>query len=72
MRQMTLRVARERRKLTVERLAVLAQVHRATIYRLEAMSTPNPGSVTVGKLEAALGVPPGTLVFRPSLEAAAS
>lgn len=57
----TLTQARERCGWTPEELAEKSSVSRATIYRLESGATPAYG--TVEKLEAALGLKRGTLVF---------
>lgn len=60
---MTLRTARESRKLSVDELAAKSGVGRATLYRLESGETPDPAYSTVVKLEDALGLKHGTLVF---------
>lgn len=61
--RLTLTEARERRKLTPEGLAEKAKVHRATVYRIEAGDITNPSNDTVQKLEQALRLKRGTLVF---------
>lgn len=59
----TLTAARERRGWTPEHLAELAGVHQATVYRIEAGDIRNPSNDTVERLETALKVKRGTLVF---------
>lgn len=61
--RITLTQARERRRLTPEALAEQSGVSRATVYRLEGGDVVNPGHETVQKLEAALRLKPGSLVF---------
>lgn len=53
----------KRKGLTPEGLAEKAGVHRATVYRLLAGDIGNPSSATVEKLELALRLKRGTLVF---------
>jgi transcriptional regulator with XRE-family HTH domain len=62
--RLTLTQARERKDWTPEQLAEKSGVSRATIYRLEGADAPNPEHQTIEKLEAALGVKPGTLTWR--------
>lgn len=59
----TLLKARERRGLSPEQLAEQSGVHRATVYRIESGDIKNPSNDTVRKLEGALGLKPGSLVF---------
>ena len=61
--RLTLEDARKLRQLTPEELAQRTAIHRATIYRLLAGQIRNPSNDTVRKLEAALALDPGTLVF---------
>lgn len=68
--RLTLTEARKKRKLTPEALAEKAGVHRATVYRLEADEITNPSIATVKKLEEALRVRRGTLVFGQVMEKA--
>lgn len=67
--RMTLTEARKRCKWTPEDLAKHSGVSRATIYRLEAGATPSYD--TVQKLEPALRLRRGTLVFGQVMEAQA-
>lgn len=60
---MTLRAARELRGHTQEELAELADVDQATVSRLEAGVRTNPANATVTRLELALKLQRGTLVF---------
>lgn len=60
---MTLRDARELRGYTQEQLAELAGVDQATVSRIEAGLRTNPSNDTVSKLELALRLKRGTLVF---------
>ena len=55
--------ARRRLGLSVHQLATKSRVHRGTIYRLESAQTPDPSHSTVQRLEQALGLEPGVLVF---------
>ncbi len=57
----TLDQALKRAGLTTEQLAQKSGVSRATIYRL--LSGRPPAYDTIGKLEAALGIRRGSLVF---------
>lgn len=70
---MTLKEARQRRRLTVDQLADLSGVGRATLYRLESGETPDPALSTVVAIERALKLRRGSLVFgAEALEAKAS
>lgn len=60
---MTLREARERRGWTQERLEAESGVDQTTISRIEAGVNTNPSNATVAKLELALRLKRGTLVF---------
>jgi transcriptional regulator with XRE-family HTH domain len=64
--------ARKRRGLTPEALAERAGVHRATVYRIEAGEITNPTNATVERLETALRLRRGTLLFGAMDEARAS
>lgn len=61
--RLTLTEARRKRGWTPERLAEHAGVHRATVYRIEAGEITNPSNSTVARLELALKLRRGTLVF---------
>lgn len=61
--RMTLRKALERMEWTPDELAARASVSRATVYRLQAGEVTNPSNDTVLKLEQALKLRRGTLVF---------
>lgn len=61
--RLTVREARDKRGWTPEQLAEHAGVHRATVYRIESGYITNPSNDTVTKLEEALRVRRGTLVF---------
>ena len=67
--RMTLREARKRRGLTPDGLVEESGVSRATVYRIEAGDVTNPSNDTVTKLELALRLKRGTLVFRQMAEA---
>lgn len=68
-----LRTARERRKWSQVALARKSGVDQTTISRIEAAETTNPSNATVQKLEQALQLKRGTLVFgEPAAEAQAS
>lgn len=70
---MTLRGARERRRWTQEQLEAASDVPQSVISRLERGESVNPTNETVAKLEAALKLRRGTLVFGDQVtEAAAS
>jgi transcriptional regulator with XRE-family HTH domain len=60
---MTLRAARERRGWTQEQLEAASGVDQGVISRLERGSSTNPTVDTVRKLEAALKLRRGSLVF---------
>ena len=60
--QLTLKRARERRKLTKAALAVKSGVHKSTVGRIESGEV-KPLHETVTAFEAALELTPGTLVF---------
>lgn len=66
---MTLRQARDLRGWTQEQLEELSGVEQTVISRLERRVTQNPSNDTVAKLEAALKVRRGTLVFGAAAEA---
>lgn len=66
---MQLREARERKKLTQEQLSEKSGVSQSQISRLECEYRVNPGFSIVRKLEAALGLKPGTLTFGDIAEA---
>jgi transcriptional regulator with XRE-family HTH domain len=63
---MTLRRARKKRKLSMYRLALRAGVTEGTISRLENGGIKNPRFDTIEKLEQALRLRRGTLIFRPA------
>lgn len=65
--RLTLRDARNKKGWTPDYLAERSGVSRATIYRLEAGETPSYDTVT--KLEEALRVRRGTLMFGQAMEA---
>jgi transcriptional regulator with XRE-family HTH domain len=60
---MTLRAARERRGWTQEQLEAASGVDQGVISRLERGSSTNPTVDTVRKLQAALKLRRGSLVF---------
>lgn len=60
---LTLRAAREAANLTQEQLEAASGVAQTRISSLERGTTTNPKIDTVRKLEAALGLPAGSLVF---------
>lgn len=62
---MTLREARDRKGWTQEQLEAESGVDQGLISRLERGASANPTFGTVRKLEAALKLRPGTLVFGP-------
>ncbi len=62
-KQMTLRKAREKRGWTQEQLEDASGVDQGVISRLERGESANPTNDTVVKLETALGLERGTLVF---------
>ena len=71
--QYDLKKARERRGWTQGELAARASIDIATVSRIEAGITTNPSNATVEKLESALRLRRGTLVFGgPAEEAKAS
>lgn len=67
---MTLREARDRRKWTQEQLEDASGVDQGVISRLERGTSANPTFDTVRKLEEALRLRPGTLIFGHSAEEA--
>jgi len=69
--RMTLTEAREWREWSIDDLVHYSGVSRATVYRIEAGTSANPSNDTVTKLENALRLKRGTLVFGP-LKALAS
>ena len=60
--QLTLKRAREKRKLTFAQLAAKSGVHKATVARIERGEV-EPMHATVNALEDALELKRGTLVF---------
>lgn len=60
---MTLRTARERKGWTQEQLAAAAHLRQSQVSKLERTPTCNPKLATVRKLESALGLRAGTLLF---------
>lgn len=60
--QLTLKRAREQKRMTKAALAQKCGVHKSTVGRIEA-GTVKPLHETVTAMEAALQVKPGTLVF---------
>lgn len=60
---MTLREARDKKRWTQERLAEESGVLQGTISKIESGERANPSNDTVKKLEVALGLKRGTLVF---------
>lgn len=69
---MTLKAARDKREWTMEELAERSGVSKATISELESGNRTNPTTDTVTKLEQALRLRRGTLVFGQVAEAKAS
>lgn len=63
MKSMTLKEARTKRGFTQEQLSAAAGVDQSVISRIERGENANPSHETVTKLEAALGLRRGTLVF---------
>lgn len=63
-RHTTVRAAREKRGWTQEQLEAASGIDQGVISRLERGESTNPTIDTVRKLEAALGLKPGVLVFR--------
>lgn len=68
---MTLRNAREWRGWTQERLEELSGVAQTTISKIERGDVVNPSNGTVEKLEVALRLRRGTLVFGQLMEKSA-
>lgn len=62
-KQLTVTEARERKGWKQNELAERAGLDKGTVSRIEAGEIVNPSNDTVKKLERALGVRPGTLVF---------
>jgi transcriptional regulator with XRE-family HTH domain len=60
-----LRTARQRRKLTQQKLADRSGLHQSVIAMLERLARPNPRWDTASKLATALGMSPYTLFGRP-------
>lgn len=60
--QQTLRAARDSKGWSLEELAAKSGVHKSTISRLERGETA-PMHGTAARIEKALGLKPGTLVF---------
>lgn len=60
--QLTLKAARERRRMTKAALAEKCGVNKSTVGRIEAGEV-KPLHETVTAMEAALSLKPGTLVF---------
>ena len=69
---MALREARERRGWTQEQLQAASGVDQGVISRLERGESVNPTLETIKKLESALKLRRGTLVFGADAEALAS
>jgi transcriptional regulator with XRE-family HTH domain len=67
-KHMTLREARDWRGYTQEELADLAGVDQATVSRIEKGERLNPSNSTVQRLELALRLKRGTLVFGQVME----
>lgn len=63
-----LKTARERRGWDQKRLATESGVDQSTISRIESGETVNPSNGTVAKLETALRLKRGTLVFGQVME----
>lgn len=61
----TLKAARERRRLTQRQLEAKSGVEQTSISRIENGDVSDPLWSTVRKLESALGLKSGTLVFGP-------
>lgn len=68
---MTLREAREWRGWTQEQLEKLSEVAQTTISKIERGEVLNPSNGTVAKLEVALRLRRGTLVFGQVMEKSA-
>lgn len=68
---MTLRAAREWRRWTQEELEERSGVPQPTISKLERGEVVNPGHHTVVKLEVALRLKRGTLIFGQVMERSA-
>lgn len=69
---MTLRDARRKKNWTQEQLEAASGVDQTVISRLEREPNANPTYETVRRLEDALKLRPGTLVFGQVMEARAS
>lgn len=69
---MDLRTARKRRGWDQQTLAERSSIDQATISRIESGKTTNPSNDTVQKLELALQLKRGTLVFGQVIEERAS
>lgn len=63
MKHETLRAVRERKKWTQAETAFRAGVDKGTVSRIESGEVSNPSNDTVAKLEKALGLRRGALVF---------
>lgn len=63
MKQLTLKAALRRRRMTQAGLAAKAALDKATVSRIAAGKVLNPSHATVAAIERALTLPPGTLVF---------
>ena len=63
MRHTTLKAAREAAGLSQTELAERSGVGQPVISRIESGERVNPSITTVRRLEAALGLKPGTLIF---------
>lgn len=61
--RLTLPEAMQRRDMSPEVLAEKSGIHKATVYRLKNGEIANPSHDTVQKLELALRLKRGTLVF---------
>ena len=68
MKALTLREARDARKWTQERLEAESGVAQTTISKIERGDVTNPSNDTVQKLEQALRLRRGTLVFGQVME----
>jgi len=66
-----LKTARDKRGWTMDELAERSGVSKATISRIEAGDVANPSNDTVARLETALRLRRGTLVFGQVMEKSA-
>lgn len=72
MKNLNLRTARDGRGWTMDVLAKRSGISKGTISRIESGEIVNPSNDTVTKLEQALGLRRGTLIFGQAREERAS